>query len=97
MAQTLADEKGQTARKGQLLAAMHSLNPARQLPQIEEELQVGQARPDDEQARLRWDMQIHAAEYFKRWNSLLKNRNILNRICNNLERAQSIRGKAIIL
>ena len=94
--QNLAVEEGQVVDKGQLLATMHSLDLERQLAQIADELRVERARLDGEKARLRWDSQSHAAEYFELWGSLLKNQNDLNRVRNDLERAQSVRDKAII-
>lgn len=94
--QELAVQEGQAVRKGQLLATMHSLDLERQLAQIEDELRVERARLDGEKARLRWDSQSHAAEYFELWGSLLKNQEDLSRIRNDLERAQSVRDKAII-
>jgi multidrug resistance efflux pump len=94
--QTLAVEEGQAVEKGQLLATVHSLGLERQLAQIEDELKVERARLDGEKARLRWDSQSHAAEYFELWGSLLKNKEDLNRLRNDLERAQSVRDKAII-
>ncbi len=92
----IAVEEGQAVKKGQLLATMHSLDLERQLAQIEDELRVEHARLDGEKARLRWDSQSHAAEYFELWGSLLKNKEDLNRLRNDLERAQSVRDKAII-
>ena len=94
--QELVVEEGQSVKKGQLLATMHSLDLERQLGQIEDELRVERARLDGEKARLRWDSQSHAAEYFELWGSLLKNKEDLSRIRNDLERAQSVRDKAVI-
>ena len=89
-------EEGQTVRKGQLLATMHSLDLERQLAQLDDELRVERARLDGEKARLRWDSQSHAAEYFELWGALLKNKEDLSRLRNDLERAQSVRDKSII-
>lgn len=89
-------EEGQAVQKGQLLVRMHSFELERRLAQIEDELSVERARLDGEKARLRWDSQSHAAEYFELWGSLLKNQEDLNRIRNDLERAQSVRDKSII-
>ena len=94
--QKLEVEEGQTVRKGQLLATMHSLDLERQLAQLDDELRVERARLDGEKARLRWDSQSHAAEYFELWGALLKNKEDLSRLRNDLERAQSVRDKSII-
>jgi len=94
--QELKVQEGQAVKKGQILATMHSLDLERQLAQIEDELQVERAHLDGEKARLRWDSQSHAAEYFELWGSLLKNTEDLSRIRNDLERAQSVRDKSII-
>jgi multidrug resistance efflux pump len=94
--QELKVQEGQAVKKGQILATMHSLDLERQLAQIEDELRVERARLDGEKARLRWDSQSHAAEYFELWGSLLKNTEDLSRIRNELERAQSVRDKSII-
>ena len=92
----LTVQEGQSVKKGQLLATMHSLDLERQLGQIEDELRVERARLDGEKARLRWASQSHAAEYFELWGALLKNKEDLSRIRNDLERAQSVRDKAVI-
>jgi multidrug resistance efflux pump len=89
-------QEGQAVQKGQLLALMHSLELERRLAQVDDELRVEQARLAGEKARLRWDSQSHAAEYFELWGSLLQNQEELNRIRNDLERAQSVRDKSII-
>lgn len=60
-------EEGQVVQKGQLLVLMHSFELERRQAQIEEELRVERARLDGEKARLRWDSQSHAAEYFELW------------------------------
>jgi HlyD family secretion protein len=94
--QELKVEEGQSVKKGQHLATLHSLDLERQLAQLDDELRVERARLDGEKARLRWDSQSHAAEYFELWGSLLKNKEDLSRLRNDLERAQSVRDKSII-
>lgn len=92
----LTVQEGQAVKQGQLLATMHSLNLERQLGQIEDELRVERARLDGEKVRLRWVAQSHAAEYFELWGALLKNKEDLRRVRNDLERAQSVRDKTVI-
>lgn len=94
--QELKVQEGQSVKKGQHLATLHSLDLERQLAQLDDELRVERARLDGEKARLRWDSQSHAAEYFELWGSLLKNKEDLSRLRNDLERAQSVRDKSII-
>ena len=92
----LVVEEGDYVQQGDVLAYVKSPALERQLSQLRDELLEAEARLQSESARLKWESQTHAAEYFELWGSLLRNREELTRMQRDLARINRLKDPLII-